>query len=660
MGAFFANVHVQAQSEAEAETRALVLSRLQELAKREGLVEAPDGVEATRTIILGPPAGWIAVYDSATEVEPSQVASLARALTQATKGRALAALVHDSSDLFVFLYEGGKRLDEIGGKKRGHPERWGGVIPLERLPALKALCREDLFAEDTLRSIGSLLGIDEGSISTGCAYVEREGGKHEGTTTLRLRPAELPAHERPATGPSRFIARSWSKRTLGAVGESIQLGATVHNAGGASRGVSFILHGPAVEEKLVEPVEAVLSNQQVRSEPRPFEQRTLNNGRAGYVADFTDYAIPPSIGLESTPPEGVSPEEWMKKLQRDGVDPIRNLKRSMTSDIFGSAKVRGVRAGTAVIYLSFVPIESREGQFHFGQEVAVIAPPRVPLRGVRVESHALAVLGTHDVLVALAVSTLPFPEAAEIAATVIEQWAEAWGEGELTGAIFFDSTGAQTRKPKTARLPTKDFAASGAWRKLRAAMATERRVSARERGHSGNGFEFGGSIGKMISLADPDLPTLQLIIDLRSRANGEELCQMARTVIDDFVVRAQCAQAFVARWGSAGSVESTPYEGVCGVSGQCTLQRSWQTRFLRAVSAEGIWLGPSLVARVDRAEIDRIAVTEPIGDALRIVLREGCSLDEMERLLAPILPTHQDWRDGIEWKYGRRDAPPGE
>ena len=669
MGAFFANVQVQARYGSEDEVHALVMAQLREQARKKGLRDAPEGTEATRTVIVGPPGPWIAVYDDAAEGDPTEVAALARSLSRATDWRALAALVHDSSQLFVFLYEAGKKLDEVGGGKKGNVERWRGLVDPAHLPALRsALHAENLFAEDTLRSIATLIGIDEEAISTGCGYLHREGHKPDGATTLRFSLIEALEHERPATGPSRFTARSWNSRSLSAVGGKLHLAAAVHNAGGPSVGVSLILHGPAVEESLIEPQEAVLSSQASRTDPHPFERRMLNNGRAGYVADFPSYAIPPAIGREFSRPDGVSLEDWMRKLQRDGVNLSRNQTRSMTSDIHGSVTVRALRVGTAPVYMSFVPLEAREGQFHFGQEVAIIAPPRAPLRAASDHAESLADLEAPHVLVAFAASTLELAEAAPVAANAIEKWGESWSDGGLTSATFFRFDGPPRRKPKELHLQAKGFATGRAWRDLRAAMATEREVTVRGGPRQSSlrpgdliqdGFRFGVGLQLAARTEDSDLPTLQLTIDLRDRRDAEALLQMARSVMNEFVVRAKCAQAFVARWGSAGSLDTTPYERVCGVSGQCTLRRTWQTRFLRAVSAEGLWLGSKLLQRIDRTALDVVALTDRVGDTLRILLREGSTIDELERVLAPVLPSPEDWRNGVAWAYGRRDTPPG-
>jgi hypothetical protein len=133
--------------------------------------------------------------------------------------------------------------------------------------------------------------------------------------------------------------------------------------------------------------------------------------------------------------------------------------------------------------------------------------------------------------------------------------------------------------------------------------------------------------------------------------------------MDDFVQRGRCVQAFVARWKGDGaghcSLDSTPYERACGSPGMCTLQQSWATRFLRAVSGDAVWIGPGLLARVDRTALDGVASCTPVGDALRIVLREGATLDALEAVLAPVLASEADYRAGVDWLYGRAERPPG-
>jgi hypothetical protein len=90
---------------------------------------------------------------------------------------------------------------------------------------------------------------------------------------------------------------------------------------------------------------------------------------------------------------------------------------------------------------------------------------------------------------------------------------------------------------------------------------------------------------------------------------------------------------------------------------QPPLGRSWGTRFLRGVSADGMWLGPALLARVDRGALDALVVGEPVGDALRITPREGVTLDALEAVLAPVLSSGEDWHRWMNWIYGRGERP---
>jgi hypothetical protein len=177
----------------------------------------------------------------------------------------------------------------------------------------------------------------------------------------------------------------------------------------------------------------------------------------------------------------------------------------------------------------------------------------------------------------------------------------------------------------------------------------------------GEGFEFGGTLHGPRSDDDPELPTLQLRVGLRGRTDEGDVVARARDLVDDFVRRAKCAQAFLARWKGDASVglDATAYERACGVHGICTLRRSWGTRFLRAVSLDGLWLGPALLARLDRAALDAVASVVPVGDALRVLPREGVTLDALEAALSPLLPSEADGRAGTGWVYGRAERPPG-
>jgi hypothetical protein len=127
-------------------------------------------------------------------------------------------------------------------------------------------------------------------------------------------------------------------------------------------------------------------------------------------------------------------------------------------------------------------------------------------------------------------------------------------------------------------------------------------------------------------------------------------------LVDSVMVGASGLQALVGRWdwGRSTTFETTPYEGACGVGGSCTTARFWCGRFLRGVT-ERLWLGPELVARLGGTDgLAPIASVTPVGAGVRVTLKEGATLDELEQALAPLLPGQQDWREGRGRLYPRQ------
>ena len=68
MGAFFTNVQVRADARAPEATREAVVNALVARASDEGFTSCTDASKPDRTIFVGPPDAWIAVYDQGTEL----------------------------------------------------------------------------------------------------------------------------------------------------------------------------------------------------------------------------------------------------------------------------------------------------------------------------------------------------------------------------------------------------------------------------------------------------------------------------------------------------------------------------------------------------------------------------------------------------------------
>ena len=198
MGAFFTNVQVRTDLHGAEATRQAILETLAARAHREGFSPCAEGAHADRTIVVGPPGRWIAIYDEATEdqrLEPLD--ELTRAMSEVAGGPAVGVLVHDSDWLLLRLFDAGSSVDvfERGvDKEKGTLAAWASLCEREEDIA-SAFKRRDLDAEDTLRDIASAVGMAPTNASTGYEYLRDAGPLPDGSTVLRCRLRERPAHE---------------------------------------------------------------------------------------------------------------------------------------------------------------------------------------------------------------------------------------------------------------------------------------------------------------------------------------------------------------------------------------------------------------------------------------------------------------------------------
>ncbi|HEX3343720.1 MAG TPA: hypothetical protein VHS09_04065, partial [Polyangiaceae bacterium] len=394
MGAFFTNVQVRADAKAPVDTHKALVDAIGARAIDEGFTPCADASQPDRTIIVGPADAWIGVYDQGTEsqrLEPLD--ELARFLSRVTKGPAVGVLVHDSDHLLLRLFENGALTDALErgtGKKKGKVEAWAKVFPASAADLRGALDRRDLFVEETLRDVARALGMGTERACTGYRYLQEEGPIPEGSVVLRLRLIERPANERPVVGPPRLVASAFHPRADLSVGGPLHVAASVRNEGGASRGLMVAVHGDAIEALLVEPERAQIvvgvPGKGVVVE-RPFEHRkALRNGKPGYVVDLPELDIPAGSAGDGQPPTHLDAQGWVERM----------LASQVHVNVLGAAR----SAGSGRLFVSFVPLEAREAQFHHALELVVEGAPRKPLRGAAPDPSAYVALETPDVLIA--------------------------------------------------------------------------------------------------------------------------------------------------------------------------------------------------------------------------------------------------------------------
>lgn len=79
--------------------------------------------------------------------------------------------------------------------------------------------------------------------------------------------------------------------------------------------------------------------------------------------------------------------------------------------------------------------------------------------------------------------------------------------------------------------------------------------------------------------------------------------------------------------------------------------RSWCERWLRGVS-EQLWLGSQLCAHLsDISSLRQIVDCAPLGSAVHLTLTPTATLDQLEEMLAPVLPGAADWHAGVSRLY---------
>lgn len=453
------------------------------------------------------------------------------------------------------------------------------------------------------------------------------------------------------------IALAWSSRTPAldlSAGEDMHLVASVRSIGGAGRGMTIEVWGPALDAGLASADRVTLTvgpPAARRTAVAALEGASTPEGAAAPPPHRRLAARFPDLEIPAAPPpiEGAAcptPEQG-----RRAVDALLEAR------VHAIVQGRALAPGEAGLHVGFVPAQAPGARLSQETALRVTPAPRRPLRCAPwTDARALRALETPARLVAFVALGADREASARLAAEAMERWASALAPARdgvfYTVAIGGPDLGAPPRQGEVA---ARDLFAGSS---LRGELAACRTFSAACRAspapHHASGapphgftlttpFQAAEAGAEEAGAEDPALPHLALWLDTRGLAS--EYIEMAASVLDAIVggaiERGGALSGLVASWDWTPSygADATPYERACGVQGP-TMRRSWCERFLHGVAGRGVWLGERLVEQLgDTAPLRAVAEVRPAGRGLSA---RTADLDALERALAPLLPGPED------------------
>ncbi|HZO13580.1 MAG TPA: hypothetical protein VFB62_09980 [Polyangiaceae bacterium] len=624
MGAFFTNVQVRTSNlTSVADAIAGWIGQI-------GYALTSEVESADRTVLLARNGDWVAVYDEAADTGAAAVGDVGRELSSRLETYAMTVNVHDSDVLVLELFRKGDLVDCYNSapdyfEKMGDVERAkvAGAVELWRdllvgghdeSDLAKVFADRRLFCEDNLAAIAAQLGMDAARVGTGYQYIAESGVAE--TVAVRFRLLERPGYERQVVGPPR-LTLPWGADRLPPeyreqhslmVGSPVQLSALCRNIGGASRGVEVIVEGDGLARGHVKLTKANVVVGIPRE--REFAETALVERDGCLVAAFPDIAVPPGIDGDVNALMVQHPDKMVDLMH------VSNVHVNLHGD--------ALAPGQTTLRVTIVPVAAVDARFTRELELVIEAAAPRPLHAEsELYPHQLAPLQGRDTQFLLVSFDASRNEAAAFASVLAREWFGT--RKNLQATIFHRDPGAA---------PSAGIEVP--WKRLQETFIHEQLVCVA--GASG-GFSFGT---RVLPSEIEDQPTFAMWMNDPHAPAVSFLSRAAARAMTE----ARGIQALMTCWSwePSFSLDTTPYESVCGIHGGCTLQKRWLTRFARGVGAGELWLGPDLTARVDCEALARVAAVAHHDAVLAITIPDDQdAIHAVERALAPILPKSDDY-----------------
>lgn len=673
MGTFLSNIQIYAGDESGLEVCSRLVELIREQLSADYVEVDPSREEVDRLIHVGcvENCRWITLYDDGQDTLRA-----AQQLSGVLDKAAVSVVLVDSDVLLLNLYEDGEELDAynsdpdyaaeepITPKMRkemlGHPERWRafltGDATLEQLR--QAWDSQSIFADSILHATAGLFGMHLDHVIELIKSMPDEKGEF---TRLAFRYKHTPAYRVPAEGPPRFEIASYSPEPVLTQGDIFDIHLSAYNRGASGKGLDIVLWGEAIEQSYIEVEKGrvFLVEQPDKMVDITFQEtegRVKGENTQLLVGGLADIQLPQGIANNAA----------------GGADWRRSYEAQQKTAIHVSIHGKVLKAGETTLMVGLVPHANlQEGKVGITHHLKIHPPSREPLHYNKegAGSRYLRVLEQPRRLVGLISFGADQRTCAQAVSDAIRQWHSFISPLGLEDYEIATWKRLKT-KPQMLSVPKEQFpdqwkdfpkilkTCKGLGGKLPSGVIGEYEIPI----DNGHGFTY-DPVSLYIRLMgkDNDSPHLALWADLHApQADPDALTDALKAIIDQAMIKGQGHQAFLARWDWAPATnhttDSTPYELVCGIHGQCTATHDWCRRFLRGVS-EHIWLGRSLLDHLpDRAALEQVADIRVVGEALAVSLKPESTLDDLEKILAPLLPSQQDWLESHRELYSNINA----
>ncbi len=686
MNLFFNNLQILTKKTSSASAANLkvaeALRRLMKLEKYQEGSSPAEGAQRSFLIKSSKQSNWISIYEQGKwSHNDLEFAAVAEGLSVMTESPVINISVFANCGLQLALYQNGSKIDTYNnlphylGKSldakessqyQGNPKLWQELLTEGMLPAgLRQIWDYGYFqARDYLAELSHYFGWDfkycqQGfEAAAGSLETADETSILLSFTSLAKANPSRRNEDKGATLPIlEFVAPPLPRVTLSE--EAVfRTGFTIKNSGGAGKGLTVGLYGPAISDKFIAPVRLCIRKHKEKKElVTEFTEILTVNREKVWVAYFSDLYLTEAPRLNLV-------ESLMSNKPRDPQD---DLYLSWQGKILNYGQTR-------IFYDLVADANSQQERLKMSQELT-LSPPRSrkPCNyfSRRQSDYYLQQIEQPNYLMGGLVLERGWKKEIETLLGLFEKWHHVITEEKHEKYKWVLKTESEESRENLS-IASRGFLTSKQWLSLPQTLPAAQewillldypiRNNIKAGEHifeNTSGIMFCGQGDFFAGLRGHDFaPHLFFWYPLETSSGRDRYESIHKFIWESFRELAEkisVAQGFLTTWGlpPGASFQNNLYEQALGIEGQSAWGRLWCNQYLR-VLAPNLWLGSKLQKRIDLAELREVANLESVNANLLIKLDPLKQLADLEKVLTPILPTVTKWQEANRELWQKR------